>query len=530
MLALILLHCASHCVLTSALVAAARPNILLLFPDQWRYDWDGFSRPNQPDAPGSLLHLPNTRSVADRGTRFTTAYVPAPVCAPSRSCLAAGREYDQTGVPSNSFDYPQNQSTFYQQLRSSGYHVMTTGKDDLTKKSQLGSRTGYPGCPTCLAGDGRYRQQELGFSDALRYSGKEDVVDLSSPHEMYGYYLRNHTVKFSRSNKTTSNITGWEAHKACLQKGPIAECMNSTFTKELYEDDFTANNAIRLLQRAPTAKPWFLHVSFPGPHSPFLVTAAMRNAASDGRNWPNATDDPNGVTRGGVCNVVTMPTVVPNQHQERRCNYAAEIENLDRLFGLVLNEVKNRQEMNNTIVCIASDHGEMLGDHGDISKSKPWEGSAHVPLMCAGPGILHNHTVTRPVATMDMSGTFIDYANAELSLGMTTVSFRSLLEKKDITSTNYRTFISSGLSNFRMVVWENPADQRQWKYICCKGKCPGSPSTAPTPKKINGFVEMLIDIVKDPYDMNDVSMENQQIVHLLRTWLPDAYAKGCSEL
>ena len=81
-----------------------------------------------------------------------------------------------------------------------------------------------------------------------------------------------------------------------------------------------------------------------------------------------------------------------------------------------------------------------------------------------------------------------------------------------------------------MVVWENPADQRQWKYICCKGKCPGSPSTAPTPKKKNGFVEMLIDIVKDPYDMNDVSMENQQIVHLLRTWLPDAYAKGCSEL
>ena len=28
--------------------------------------------------------------------------------------------------------------------------------------------------------------------------------------------------------------------------------------------------------------------------------------------------------------------------------------------------------------------GEMLGDHGDVDKSKPWEGSAHVPLMCAG--------------------------------------------------------------------------------------------------------------------------------------------------
>ena len=62
------------------------PNILLLFPDQWRYDWDGFARPNQPDIPGPMLRVPTTRKVAAAGTRFTTAYVPAPVCASSRSC------------------------------------------------------------------------------------------------------------------------------------------------------------------------------------------------------------------------------------------------------------------------------------------------------------------------------------------------------------------------------------------------------------------------------------------------------------
>ena len=79
---------------------------------------------------------------------------------------------------------------------------------------------------------------------------------------------------------------------------------------------------------------------------------------------------------------------------------AAEIENLDRLFSLVLAQVDAQGDTANTVVCIASDHGEMLGDHGDVDKSKPWEGSAHVPLMCAGPGILANHTVTLPVATM----------------------------------------------------------------------------------------------------------------------------------
>jgi len=214
-----------------------------------------------------MLHVPTTRKVAATGTRFTTAYVAAPVCAPSRSCLASGREYDAAGVLSNfANDYPVNQTTFYAVMRANGYHTMTTGKDDLTKASQLGSKIGYPGCPQCRDGDGQYHLKELGFSDALRYSGKMDVVDKPDPHEMYGFYLRNHSVALSKGN----NITGWEAHRACMGKASVSECVNSTFTPALYEDDFTAINAVILLQRKPAGVPWFLHVSFPGPHDPFF--------------------------------------------------------------------------------------------------------------------------------------------------------------------------------------------------------------------------------------------------------------------
>ena len=93
---------------------------------------------------------------------------------------------------------------------------------------------------------------------------------------------------------------------------------------------------------------------------PFLVTTDMRNAASDGREWPEPKDpdSPNGAggpTPGGACDPVQAPTGVRN-----RCNYAAEIENLDRLFGLVLDEVERKGQTDNTVVCIASDHG---GDH-----------------------------------------------------------------------------------------------------------------------------------------------------------------------
>lgn len=80
---------------------------------QWRYDWDGFTRDNQPDIPGPMLHVPTTRKVAASGTRFTTAYVPAPVCAPSRSCLASGREYGS--------DTANGQSGSWSNVLSNGY-------------------------------------------------------------------------------------------------------------------------------------------------------------------------------------------------------------------------------------------------------------------------------------------------------------------------------------------------------------------------------------------------------------------------
>ena len=39
-----------------------------------------------------------------------------------------------------------------------------------------------------------------------------------------------------------------------MGKGTKADCVNATFTPELYEDDFTAINAIKLLERKPEVK------------------------------------------------------------------------------------------------------------------------------------------------------------------------------------------------------------------------------------------------------------------------------------
>jgi len=110
---------------------------------------------------------------------------------------------------------------------------------------------------------------------------------------------------------------------------------------------------------------FFLHVSFPGPHPPFLVTAGMRAAMKDNRTWPDALDNPEHVTPGGLCTSSGEPSETRD-----RCNYAAEIENLDALFKRNLDEVEAQGEMHRTIVFVSSDHGEMLGVRALSSRDK----------------------------------------------------------------------------------------------------------------------------------------------------------------
>jgi hypothetical protein len=87
---------------------AKPPNFLLLFPDQWRHDWT----PENPALAG-VLRMPTYMALKANGTRFSQPFVPSPLCAPSRACLASGKEYDEAGVPDNfSNDYPINQTTW----------------------------------------------------------------------------------------------------------------------------------------------------------------------------------------------------------------------------------------------------------------------------------------------------------------------------------------------------------------------------------------------------------------------------------
>ena len=78
---------------------------------------------------------------------------------------------------------------------------------------------------------------------------------------------------------------------------------------------------------------------------------------------------------------------------------------LGRLVG-ALGEVG---ELDRTVVIATSDHGDMLGDRGTWFKMCFYERSARVPLVVAGPDVVHR-TVGNACSLLDLFPTLLDIA------------------------------------------------------------------------------------------------------------------------
>jgi arylsulfatase A-like enzyme len=429
--------------------AERRPNILLLFPDQHRYDWLG----TNPDLP---LRTPNLDGLAARGVRFSQAYCPSPLCAPSRACLASGKEYDRCSVPTNKEDYPYDQTTFYTLLRDAGYHVAGCGKFDLHK-----------GSPTWGV-DGKHGLAEWGFSDGIDNAGKWDAINSGreTPKDPYMAYLKQqglldmHVADFMRRRKGNQ------------YKGTFP----TPLPEEAYCDNWVATNGLKLMARFPKGKPWFLQVNFTGPHDPLDITERMEHLARD-RDFPQ----PNRSTQHDA-----------ETHNAIRQNYSAMVENLDRWTGLFLEELSRRGELDKTLVVYSSDHGEMLGDHDLWGKSKPHQPSVGVPLIVAGPGVKEGQIIDAPVTTLDLHATFLDAAGLPQSPDTDSRSLAPLLAGK---TRSRRAYVLSGLKDWRMV---------------CDGRH----------KLATGYGEkqqdLLFDLAEDPRENENIAGKAPEVVKRLR--------------
>lgn len=429
-------------------------NILFLFPDQHRYDWLGKTGIGD-------IRTPHIDALANGGVHFTNGtIVPCPLCAPMRACLASGKRYDRCGVPDNRFNYPERQPTFYQSLRAAGYEVAGVGKFDLSKK---GKDWGI---------DGSRRLDEWGFTKGMDCEGRTDGVKVGAiePKGPYMAYLH-------RLGLADLHVKDFEKRRAfnghCTDPTPLPE--------EAYCDNWIGRNALDLLSDLPKDKPWFLQVNFVGPHPPLDITKSMHESVQERQlPIPIGVDSP--------------------KHEEInrvRQNYTAMVENIDRMVGQLIDALRARGEMENTVIVYSSDHGEMAGDHNRFHKHIYYRKSISVPLIMAGPGIPKGMTTPALVESQDLAATFLEIAQAAPMKDTDSISLLPLLTEQ---TQKHRPYVISSLKDSYFhwtMVWDG-----RFKLVEEKDK-----------------PDRLFDLQEDPEEMQDVKDRFPQILQELKVEL-----------
>jgi uncharacterized sulfatase len=88
--------------------------------------------------------------------------------------------------------------------------------------------------------------------------------------------------------------------------------------------------------------------------------------------------------------------------------YWASVSCLDAQVGQLLDALERLGLAENTIVVFYSDHGFMLGEHGQWQKQMLFEESVRVPLILAGPGISGRGASRRIVELLDVYPTLVE--------------------------------------------------------------------------------------------------------------------------
>jgi len=478
---------------------ADRPNVLLVLTDQQRHDWVG----SNPDVP---VRTPALDRLGERGVHFTNTVCPAPLCAPSRSCLASGLEYDTVGITGNE-DYPGDRPTYYSRLRDAGYETVGVGDIDLHMDS-----------PTWGL-DGRYALDSMGFSDGIEIPGKRAMVgtyrsdlaetervDLDGPEELppgVNPGENETTTAYPADLRERGLLAAYieDMEDRLYSDRPVsnfATTRPAPLPEDAYVDNWVGRKALEFLESAPEDRPWHLAVNFVGPHEPMDVTEEMHGWYRD----PDvAFPDP----------IDPAGDLDPGTHQEIRRNYAAIVENVDRWLGRYLEALEARGEREETVVIFASDHGELLGDHGGWAKTSPRRASSGVPLVVAGPGVEPRGRVAGPATILDIHATVLDYAGVDPG----PVDSRSLRPFLEGETDDHRAVVRSGL-DVGNGSWRLVFDGRYELVVGENFQAVEAFSGQESP--------VLFDLETDPAERTDVADRNPETVDRLAAHLPEGFA------
>ena len=397
---------------------SARPNILFITSDQQRADCVGYENPQ--------VRTPHIDALTQAGTRFKNCITPNVVCQPARASILTGQLPLTHGVWDNGVDLDPaiGASGMAGQLAQAGYFTSFVGKAHFSTKNTF-KPTGTPECrssaPT-FADDwyGPYMGFEhVELASLGKFHRNRLPKDAPVIHRFEHWFL-SHPEALERWQRSLREVTG------------AAQTWDSALPAAWHSSAWVADRTLALLERSQSGeRPFFTWASFPDPHHPFdcpspwremydakdMVLPKHRTLDLDQRPWwhraalegqPQIADPELAKFRQEGFKV---PPQSDAQLADMMANYFGMISHVDHQIGRILEGLQRTGLAENTLVVFASDHGDMLGDHGLYLKGPMiYEGVLRVPLVMAGPGVPVGKVVETPVSTIDLASTFMESA------------------------------------------------------------------------------------------------------------------------
>ena len=351
-----------HAALVSA--AMSRPNVLLVMADQLAPHFTGaYDHP--------IVQTPAMDSLVERGARFDATYCHSPLCAPARFTMLSGQPVHKIGAWDNAAEFPAAVPTLAHYLRLVGYRTTLSGKMHYVGPDQL-----------------------HGFDERL-------TTDIYPADFAW-------TPRWDNAGE---RIGKWYHGMDTLQEaGQAVATYQIDYDEEV---GYQATRRLYDLARDSDQRPWFVCASFIHPHDPYVARPEWWDLYNHDEidmpdEWDAESRDPH--TRR-IREAIQAEDVgyTPEQVRKSRHGYYANTTYFDSWIGRLVSVLEETNQLENTVVIVTSDHGDMLGDRGVWFKMSFHERSARVPLIMAGPGIA-NTTVTNVSSHLDLLPTVLDIA------------------------------------------------------------------------------------------------------------------------
>lgn len=213
-----------------------------------------------------------------------------------------------------------------------------------------------------------------------------------------------------------SEIMVREKAKRNIPEATGFECYPLPFPEEISQTNWITDHALEFIKAAPVDEPVYTHISYVQPHPPFHTPERFLEKVNVDR-----IPDPIGLKEGKK---------IAAGWKEARRFYFADFMHIDEQIGRVLELLAETGRMDNSYFVFTADHGEMLHDHGRLSKSQNhYDPVYRIPLIIAGPGMAAGTTCDAITQHEDLCPTILDMEPSLMDVHPKPI-FRKGLEKE----------------------------------------------------------------------------------------------------